>query len=80
MTNTELAQTCANAINSGSNPPLVILVIKGHRKTFAGKGSPRGQVLDERKDENVIAFNAIDLLAYMISKGQLSHPALPPML
>ena len=72
MTRNELIASCVQAINAlpGWKKPVVVLVIKGKRKTLAGKGSPRGQVLEERKGEQVLAFDAIDLLAWLIAQKE----------
>ncbi len=48
--------------------PIVTMVIKGKRTTFAGKGTPHGKIVEERKGENVVAFDAIDLFAYLMTR------------
>lgn len=66
----EIAQACVNAIirSLPNGKPTVTLILKGKRKTFAGKGSPRGTVLEERKGETILSFDPMDVLGYMIAK------------
>lgn len=81
MTDTELVEACVHSINLtfnlGITHPVVVLIVKGKRRTFAGKGSPRGQILETRKTETVLSFGAFDVLAYLVAKKRIK--IVPPL-
>ena len=79
MTLEELAREAIATLNDSPIPdPKLVLKWPGkwgssNKRRLAGPNSPQGVIVREEKDGIVVLFEAIDVLAYCVSKGVEVH-------